>query len=74
MFDKEEMKSCIEGWMEQAEDIEDLVRIYTTIILETEKQLAIMSNQIELQIAEDAFKKNYFEKIENGSPKAEARK
>ncbi len=46
MVEKDEMRSCIQEWMAQAVDIEDLAKIYATIISETEKQLTYMSEQL----------------------------
>ena len=43
MVSEEEMISCIQEWMSQALCIEDLPKIYATIISETNKQLAYMS-------------------------------
>ena len=39
MVSEEEMRSCIQEWMAQALCIEDLAKIYATIISETDKQL-----------------------------------
>ena len=50
MVEKDEMRSCIQEWMAQALDIEDLAKIYATIISETEKQLSYMSEQLTNQI------------------------
>ena len=47
MISKEEMRSCIQEWMEQALCIEDLAKIYATIISEADKQLVYMSEQME---------------------------
>ena len=46
MISEEEMRSCIQEWMGQALCIEDLAKIYATIISETDKQLSYMSEQI----------------------------
>ena len=46
MVSEEEMISCIQEWMSQALCIEDLAKIYATIISETDKQLSYMSEQI----------------------------
>ena len=46
MVEKEEMRSCIQEWMAQALDIEELAKIYATIISETDKQLSYMSEQL----------------------------
>ena len=43
MVSKEEMISCIQEWISQALCIEDLAKIYATIIIETNKRLAYMS-------------------------------
>ena len=50
MISEEEMISCIQEWMGQALCIEDLAKIYATIISETNKQLAYMSEQIKDEI------------------------
>ena len=46
MVSEEEMRSFIQEWMAQAFCIEDLAKIYATIISETDKQLSYMSEQI----------------------------
>ena len=53
MISEEEMISCIQEWMSQALGIEDLAKIYATIISETNKQLAYMSEQIKGEIVEN---------------------
>ena len=53
MVSKEEMISCIQEWMSQALCIEDLAKIYATIISETNKQLAYMSEQIKDEIVKN---------------------
>ena len=50
MVSEEEMKSCIQEWIAQALCIEDLAKIYATIISEADKQLAYMSEQIKDEI------------------------
>ena len=50
---EEDMRSCIQEWMEQALDIEDLAKIYATIISETDKQLSYMAEQITKGIAKE---------------------
>ena len=50
MVSDEEMRSCIQEWMAQALCIEDLSKIYATIISETDKQLVYMSEQIKDEI------------------------
>lgn len=50
MVSEEEMRSCIQEWMAQALCIEDLAKIHATIISETYKQLAYMSEQIKDEI------------------------
>ena len=50
MISEEEMRSCIQEWISQALCIEDLAKIYATIISETNKQLAYMSEQIKDEI------------------------
>lgn len=47
MVEKDDMKSCIQEWMAQALNIEDLAKIYATIVSETDKQLAYMCKQFE---------------------------
>ena len=46
MISEEDMRSCIQEWMAQALDIEDLAKIYATIISETDKQLSYMIEQL----------------------------
>ena len=46
MVREEEMRGCIQEWMAQALCIEDLAKIYATIISETDKQLSYMSEQL----------------------------
>ena len=53
MISEEEMISCIQEWMGQALCIEDLAKIYATIISETNKQLAYMSEQIKDEIVKN---------------------
>ena len=53
MISEEDMRSCIQEWMEQALDIEDLAKIYATIISETDKQLSYMAEQITKDIAKE---------------------
>ena len=53
MVEKDEMRSCIQEWMAQALDIEDLAKIYATIISETDKQLSYMSEQIEKELKKE---------------------
>lgn len=50
MITTEEMRLMIQEWMAQALCIEDLAKIYATIISETDKQLVYMSEQIEKNI------------------------
>lgn len=47
VIEKDDMKSCIQEWMAQALNIEDLAKIYATIVSETDKQLAYMCQQFE---------------------------
>ena len=54
MISEEEMRSCIQEWMGQALCIEDLAKIYATIISETEKQLTYMSEQLANKITLDS--------------------
>ena len=58
MVSEEEMISCIQEWMSQALCIEDLAKIYATIISETNKQLAYMSEQIKDEIVKNNNKLN----------------
>ena len=58
MVSEEEMKSCIQEWISQALCIEDLAKIYATIISETNKQLAYMSEQIKDEILKNNNKLN----------------
>ena len=53
LISEEEMRSCIQEWMEQALCIEDLAKIYATIISETDKQLVYMSEQIKDEIVKN---------------------
>ena len=53
MISEEDMRSCIQEWMAQALDIEDLAKIYATIISETDKQLSYMAEQITKGIAKE---------------------
>lgn len=53
MISEEEMRSCIQEWMAQALGIEDLAKIYATIISETDKQLSYMAEQITKCIAKE---------------------
>ena len=55
MVSEEEMISLIQEWMGQALCIEDLAKIYATIISESDKQLVYMSEQIakELKMESD---------------------
>ena len=46
MVEKDEMRSCIQEWMAQALDIEDLAKIYATIMSETDEQLSYMIEQL----------------------------
>ena len=54
MVSEEEMVSCIQEWMSQALCIEDLAKIYATIISETNKQLAYMSEQIVKELKKES--------------------
>ena len=54
MVSEEEMISCIQEWMAQALCIEDLAKIYATIISETDKQLSYMSEQIAKELAKES--------------------
>ena len=53
MIIEEEMRSCIQEWISQALCIEDLAKIYATIISETNKQLAYMSEHIKDEIVKN---------------------
>ena len=61
MISEEEMRSCIQEWMAQALCIEDLAKIYATIISETDKQLSYMSEQI----AKERMEMQYLDDIDN---------
>lgn len=50
MVSEDDMKSCIQEWISQALCIEDLAKIYATIISESDKQLVYMSEQIKDEI------------------------
>ena len=54
MISEEEMRSCIQEWIAQAVCIEDLAKIYATIISETDKQLSYMSEQIAKELAKES--------------------
>ena len=54
MISKEDMRSCIQEWMAQALCIEDLGKIYATIISETDKQLSYMSEQIAKELTKES--------------------
>ena len=54
MVEKDEMRSCIQEWMDQALDVEDLAKIYATIISETDKQLSYMCEQLTNKITLDS--------------------
>ena len=54
MVENDEMRSCIQEWMAQALDIEDLAKIYATIISETDKQLTYMIEQLANKITLDS--------------------
>lgn len=53
MVSEEEMISCIQEWMSQALCIEDLAKIYATVISETNKQLSYMSEQVKDEIVKN---------------------
>ena len=53
MISEEDMRSCIQEWMAQALDIEDLAKIYATIINETDKQLSYVAEQITKSITKE---------------------
>ena len=74
MVSEEEMKSCIQEWIAQALCIEDLAKIYATIISEADKQLAYMSEQIKDEIVRNnkqiiCQEKANFKGESNGSSK-----
>lgn len=48
-----EIRNYISGWMGQALCIEDLARVYATIISETNKRLVFMSEQIKDEIVKN---------------------
>ena len=54
MVEKDEMRSCIQEWMAQALDVEDLAKIYATIISETDKQLSYMSEQLARNLVKES--------------------
>lgn len=54
MVSEEEMRSCIQEWVAQALCIEDLAKIYATIISETDKQLSYMSEQIAKELTKES--------------------
>ena len=54
MVREEEMISCIQEWMSQAFGIEDLAKIYATIISESDKQLVYMSEQIAKELKKES--------------------
>ena len=53
MVSEEEMRSCIQEWISQSLCIEDLAKIYATIISESDKQLVYMSEQIKDEIVKN---------------------
>ena len=53
MISEEEIRSRIQEWMAQALCIEDLAKIYATIISETDKQLSYMSEQIAKELTKE---------------------
>lgn len=53
---KDEIVECIQEWMSLPDSIEDLAKIYATIISETDKQLVYASEQIEKEIAAKIMK------------------
>ena len=53
MISEEEMRSCIQEWMAQALCIEDLAKIYATIISEVDRQLVYMSEQIAKELTKE---------------------
>ena len=54
MVSMDDMRSCIQEWMAEALCIEDLSKIYATIISETDKQLVYMSEQIKDEIIKNS--------------------
>ena len=54
MISEEEMRSCIQEWISQSLCIEDLAKIYATIISESDKQLVYMSEQIEKELKKES--------------------
>ena len=54
MISEEEMISFIQEWMGQALCIEDLAKIYATIISESDKQLVYMSEQIAKELKKES--------------------
>ena len=54
MVSEEEMRSCIQEWISQSLCIEDLAKIYATIISESDKQLVYMSDQIAKEIKKES--------------------
>lgn len=53
---KDEIVECIQEWMSLPDSIEDLAKIYATIISETDKQLVYASEQIKNGIASKFMK------------------
>lgn len=53
---KDEIVECIQEWMALPDSIEDLAKIYATIISETDKQLVYASEQIKNGIASKIMK------------------
>ena len=54
MISEEEMRSCIQEWISQSLCIEDLAKIYATIISESDKQLVYMSDQIAKELKKES--------------------
>ena len=48
------MRSYIQEWISQALCIEDLAKIYATIISESDKQLVYMSEQIAKELKKES--------------------
>ena len=53
MAREEEMRSCIEEWMAEAYSIEQLAKIYSSIISEADFQLTNMAEQISNEIKQN---------------------
>ncbi len=47
MFSISDMESCIEEWFADADDVKEVAKTYAVIIINTEKQLNFMMDEME---------------------------